>query len=497
MEEEQVLSRIEKITGLGLLHDAGADPNCNPVTLIYGENARGKSTLSALLRSVKTGDVSEVDERCTIDGTLPLSARLKFDKSVLVELKNGAWTATRGELVIFDSEFVHRNVYSGIEVTTTHRKNLLDFALGDKAVTAREISINADAAHDVAMGASDKKALELSPHHEGKTFPQFKALAKPVEYAKSKADLIEKLANAQEASVILAATVPTEIPIPVLELDTYVATLSKSLDDVADDAERIVREHVGTHVPEVESWLSDGQKFDNHSTCPYCAQSTEEVDLVASYRAVFNEKYTRLKDEIDLLTWSIGAALPADMSESIASRIESANETLTGWATRCTITLLSFSKEDFESMLEAVRAALESHVASKQQNLGNYAVEPKDNADLKAAWEAAKVSVRTQNTVMAANIKAISEFKETLAAADSSSIEAQITALEMQEYRHSAQGTKLVSEVEAALATAKAARKVKNVARSTLSDVMDKSLSNYKEGTNRYLKDLASIRRWI
>lgn len=79
-----MLSRIEKITGLGLFHDVHANPNCSPVTLIYGENARGKSTLSALLRSVKTGEVSEVDERCTIGGTLPLSARLKFDKSVVV-----------------------------------------------------------------------------------------------------------------------------------------------------------------------------------------------------------------------------------------------------------------------------------------------------------------------------------------------------------------------------------------------------------------------------
>ena len=492
MKEEQVLSRIEKITGLGLLHDAGVDLNCNRVTLIYGENARGKSTLSALLRSVKTGDVTEVDERCTIGGTLPLSARLKFDKNIHVELKDGAWTAVRGELVVFDSDFVHRNVYSGIEVTTTHRKNLLDFALGDKAVTARQTSINADAAHHDANGASDKKALELSPHHEGKTFAQFKALDKPADYARSKADLTQQLANAQEAAVILAATVPAEIPIPALELDAYVATLSKSLDNVASDAERIVREQVGTLVPEVESWLSDGQKFDNHSTCPYCAQSTENVDLVASYRAVFNEKYTRLKEEVDLLTSSIGAALPVDMSDSIASRIESINETLSGWATRCTITFLSFSKKEFDSKIEAVRAALDRHVAGKKQNLSNYAIEPKDRADLEAAAEAMKSSVRMQNTVMAANIKAISEFKETLAAADSSSIEAQITALEMQAYRHGVQGTKLVSEVDATIATASAARKAKEAARAALSEVMDNTLSDYKEGTNKHLKDLGA-----
>lgn len=135
-----MLSRIVKITGLGLLHDVHPPELAfTRVTLIHAENARGKSTLSSLFRSVQTGDVTELLERRTIGTTADLYARLKFDTSVDVVLENGAWSSVRDEVVVFDADFVDKNVYSGIAVTTGHRKNLLDFALGTSAVEAREV----------------------------------------------------------------------------------------------------------------------------------------------------------------------------------------------------------------------------------------------------------------------------------------------------------------------------------------------------------------------
>ncbi|CAN5127777.1 AAA family ATPase [soil metagenome] len=487
-----MLSRIEKITGLGLLHDVRADPNCAKVTLIYGENARGKSTLSALLRSVKTGDVSEVEERCTINGKLPLSAKLKFDRTIQVDLQNGAWSATRDELLIFDNEFVNRNVYSGIEVTTTHRKNLLDFALGDKAVVARQESLDRDEDFSKAKSAADAKALEIGAHLGGMTFAQFKALSKPDDLAKLKAELTQELANAQESSAILSATTPSELPIPVLEIDTYVASLSKTLVGVADDAERTVREHLAILPTEAESWLSEGQAFDDHIKCPYCAQQTEGLDLIGAYRDVFDEMYRALKSEVDLLTWSVTAALPFDMSEATAARIESLNETLRGWSTRCAITLLSFSKESFEAKLELVREELIALIERKRSDLGNYIVSPKNVAGLKSAWEEVKAVVRAQNSVMTSNIKTISKFKETLAAADPTAIQQKIEELDRREFRHCAAGKQLVLEVDATRAAASASRKAKDSARATLTAVMDKTLDDYKDGTNARLKELGA-----
>lgn len=88
-----MLSRIEKITGLGLLHNSSAASiGLTKVALIYADNARGKSTLSSLLRSVGSGDTTDLRHRKTIDGTEDTSALLRFDTGIAVTLSDGAWS---------------------------------------------------------------------------------------------------------------------------------------------------------------------------------------------------------------------------------------------------------------------------------------------------------------------------------------------------------------------------------------------------------------------
>ena len=133
-----MLSRIKQIQGIGLFHDAdGSSYELAKCTLIYGDNGRGKSTLTSILRSAGTGDPSTLQERKTLDGTLPEHVLLQFDDEEQIEFDGVGWDAIRPELTIFDVDFVDRNVYSGKVVASDHRKNLLDFALGSQAVNAK------------------------------------------------------------------------------------------------------------------------------------------------------------------------------------------------------------------------------------------------------------------------------------------------------------------------------------------------------------------------
>lgn len=61
---------------------------------------------------------------------------------------------------VFDLDFVDRNVYSGGEISASHRKRLLSFALGSDAVAARaafiDASDKAEEAKRVTRLASEK-----------------------------------------------------------------------------------------------------------------------------------------------------------------------------------------------------------------------------------------------------------------------------------------------------------------------------------------------------
>ena len=161
-----MLDRIELIQGVGLLHDANGKPHaCQKATLVYADNGRGKSTLATILRSVATGDPTFIAHRKTIDGVLPPKVVLQFSNGNKVNFSANAWSGSRPEVLVFDADFVERNVHSGGTVSTGHRKNLLEFALGEAAVAARTAVEQATADAKLAADKVQSLTAQLSGHH--------------------------------------------------------------------------------------------------------------------------------------------------------------------------------------------------------------------------------------------------------------------------------------------------------------------------------------------
>jgi wobble nucleotide-excising tRNase len=114
-----VLTRIEKIDGVGLFHGArGGAIKLEPLSLIYAGNGRGKSTLSAILRSVSLRRASDILERVTIDGSSSPAVTLQFESGQRANFQAGAWDCARPEIVVFDATFIEANVFSGVAVTS-------------------------------------------------------------------------------------------------------------------------------------------------------------------------------------------------------------------------------------------------------------------------------------------------------------------------------------------------------------------------------------------
>lgn len=113
---------------------AGAQLPFGRLTVIYAENARGKTTLAAILRSLASGRAELVTERARLGAAHPPHLIVDTGAAAPAIFQNGAWTQTAPEIVIFDDAFVAENVCSGMEVGTTHRQNLHELIVGAQGI---------------------------------------------------------------------------------------------------------------------------------------------------------------------------------------------------------------------------------------------------------------------------------------------------------------------------------------------------------------------------
>jgi len=133
-----MIRRLQLLRNIGLFDSvaAGATIDLAPLTLIYAENGRGKSTLAAILRSLATGDPIPIAERRRLAAAHPPHVVLDCDGGPPAAMfQNNAWTRTVLNMAVFDDVFVDRNVYSGLAVAAEHRQNLHELILGAHAVT--------------------------------------------------------------------------------------------------------------------------------------------------------------------------------------------------------------------------------------------------------------------------------------------------------------------------------------------------------------------------
>lgn len=240
-----MLERIHEIQRIGLLHQANGKPfACKRATLIYADNGRGKSTLATVFRSVSINDATLITDRATVDGTLQQKVVLQFGNGHKVTFNSGLWSEQRPELLVFDANFVERNVHSGGSVSTDHRKNLLEFALGEAAVTARAA---VEKATNEAKQASDKVdglADQLSGYHVGLALSEFVKLPKVSDVDIQLAAFQQKLTAASNVATVLAKAVPNELVEPSFNLDELFGAFQASLENVHADAEQFVRQHI-------------------------------------------------------------------------------------------------------------------------------------------------------------------------------------------------------------------------------------------------------------
>ena len=299
-----MLKKIVSMKNIGRFQNYSASGSTTLLryTLILGANGFGKTTICAVLRSLKTGDPAHIGGRHTLGANDSPAAKLVLSDGV-ANFDGSSWSNVYPYLEIFDNSFVTENVHSGEEVDISHRRNLYRVIIGEKGVTlARCEAKLAEESRDTTREiTAATKAIQ--PHvPTGMTFDAFIGLPAEPDIDSKIVEKERALKVARQAKGIVERPPLTEINLPSLPGE-FSALLAHTIDDIAENAELQISKYLETHSMESHggNWLAQGLDFSDSGTCPFCGQNIGALPLIAAYRAVFGDKYKAHRNQINAM----------------------------------------------------------------------------------------------------------------------------------------------------------------------------------------------------
>lgn len=301
------IQKVIEIKNVGKFrnYSAAGDLTFSDFCVIYGENGKGKTTFSTILRSLKTGDTSLLHEKKTTTSSDPISIKLLLENNQVAEFNESLnnWNVLNQDLEIFDSIHVNNNVYSGDHVDHLHKRNLYYLVIGDVGVQlAKEIE---DLDAKIKTESEELKSLECKIKAQMRSTSNFKSYLDLVliEGVDEKIKEIDKtLGELQESETILSKDYPKPIEIPNLNFSELQFLLNLTLDNISEEARKQVISHCNLLDVGGENWLKQGIEYipeSNSPSCPFCQQEISNLQILEQYRAYFSQEYKTLLTQID------------------------------------------------------------------------------------------------------------------------------------------------------------------------------------------------------
>jgi len=434
-----MLRKIVSIKNVGRFINSAApgNPELSRHTLIAGANGFGKTTICAVLRSLKTGEAAHVAGRKTLGVESPIGIELLMTAG-MSRFNGEAWNATFPGLAIFDGVFVSENVHSGEVVDIDHRRNLYRVIIGEEGVRLAEVDSGLAAASREKTGEITAAVRAIQPHlPQGMTLERFIALATDPEIDRRIEEQERNLEAVRQARQINDRAALAETSLPELP-EGFLDILGRTLEDVAADAEARIAEHLAAHAMADGggNWIDEGLPH-AHETCPFCGQGIEGLPLIAAYRSVFSERYADLRAAITAMAERIderfGNAAVGALNTSREQNAGSAEF----WARYCAIdapavALPAGIADAMRAMAAAARVLLARKAAAPLNR-----IEPDEEFQAAlAAWGSARETAESNARAVREANDLIAAKKQETGAADVNAAEAELALRRAVRTRH-------------------------------------------------------------
>ena len=461
-----MIEKFISIQNVGKFADysASGDTTLRKLTLIYGENGGGKTTLTNLLRCLQADDPTLLTQRKTLGGTGTLGATLLISGSPS-KFQTTGWTTKFSDLAIYDSTFVADNVHSGEEVEHEHRKNLHRLAIGEAGVKiAEEIeAIDGDSrklSSELRDLESDIRMLTFVSGVESFAALQPLADATAVSVAINRILVLKtEIQRVSEIDSIKLKPPPAELTIPQLPIADTESLLGRTLENVSPDAEKKVRDHLVANLNQGgEKWLSMGYHLHHKSDgCPFCAQSLAMSPVFEAYKTFFSETYAQLKADISAQENTLDSVQAFDpLSNSLS--------------------------------LSALKAALQRK-ADDPLKVVEFTASEKAAI---VAYNATTATLENYNAAVKVCVQAITDFKAKLEKTDAAKLQIELSQKELAVKRSKPAINELCRKYIAKVTAKTELQKRKDEAKKALKANTEKVIEQFQSGINTYLKQFGA-----
>lgn len=395
-----MINKIEQLISIGKFrnYQAAGQVNFHKLTLIYGDNGGGKTTISSILRSLTTNNPDIVRSRISTNHIARQAAQIiqSGTPNVFHTFGTAGWTIPFPDIEIFDIHFVNENVYSGFDFNDEHKKQLHQFVIGAVGIAIQQQieqnKIAKTTSRQTQATIESQLIQQVGNNLTADLITPF--LAIPAAQANNIANLITA-AQAALASANANSTIQTLQQLSALTRINSGITFTTLIADLQTTSQAIqnatLQSLFSNHCQDLadnsidapENWLQTGFEYleskqtnstDNNPTalsCPFCKQTIfNTIDIINAYALQFNETFNSLVQRMEthltsLQNFNLDAAIQG---------LNSSNQTNTGriatWTTHLpnTIQVPTFNIIDDEAILRTKFQSLITAVQLKLQN---------------------------------------------------------------------------------------------------------------------------------
>lgn len=474
-------------------YSSRGDTTFQHLTLIHANNGQGKTTLSAILRSLCTGEGKYILERCTLGQDDKPSVSLRLG-GITANFTDLSWDNTLPDMEIFDPTFVDENVYTGSSLEHDHKRNLYQFAIGKEGVS-----------FVTRIEELDKDIRDLNPdiNLKGKDIEKciigtmnldtFLNLAPVDDIDQKIADNEKEIASLNKVKEIVAKSLLSEIDLPNLPFQDIERMLYKQLEDISSEADVKVKQHISQFMDNKgEIWISQGMPYIKDEHCPFCGQDISKADLVAAYRSYFNQSYADFKGEIAGMSKILNETWTQDIILTLQSNIESNKSLSEFWQEYIVSDFPIISFENIKTAWDEVCQLLVAHVERKAASpLERLIPNDKLNNAIEAYEKVCKAIKNYNKSVKDVNQK-IGERKEEIGSADLSLAQDNLQKLQNTKKRSSESIASLCTEYSALRDNKESLENEKTRIRHELQKYTETLFSKYQIQINDYLEKFAA-----
>jgi wobble nucleotide-excising tRNase len=493
-----MLKKILHIKNLGLFNNATCTSTpFDRATLIYAENGRGKSTLASILRSCATSDTASISLRQSLDSNNAPEIKLFFENGTSrtqAVFDGNIWSFPYSDILVFDAEFVDKNVYSGTAITTSHRQELLEFALGEDAVQLKQ-KVDSE-----AQNASEKSKeianieRQLASHRNGMPLETFANLQPDLNVDQEIDSLQTRLAVAKNNEALQGKKCPELLIEPQLDLGAFFEIFSTTLEDIEKDSEETVRSHINKYSNgDFENWLSQGQLFGHEDNCPYCGQALINDDLLKAYKNHFNQAYKDLKYKVSNLVKDIEKRLSDVILDRLISIVEKNNSLANEWTEHVDSQKFELDKDALLDIFKQIRDLFYKLARVKQQNPLDTIESDAEKNQAMSLWNQVLLAVRSCNDSIKISTDRIIDFKSKLAGENIQEIQQKIEELKLVKIRQELIVCDLIQQWNSARVAKQLYEQQKVTARNELDSLMTETLQQYQTKINTLVNKFGAL----